>query len=182
MSESVKMIADQQPQLADQFRQAMRELAAAVHVITTGDVNQRSGLTATAVCSLSMEPASILVCVNKSASAMPLLEKSGQFCVNILGQQQSSVADVFAGRTGCEAHERFEEAGSWTPAWDGVEMLDGALANVVCDLTSAVESGTHVICIGQVKEVRLASGSAPLIYSRQGYDTLLSTAQTSAAV
>ncbi len=162
--------------VVESFKLAMRELATTVSVITTGDDSIRGGLTATAVTSLSMEPAAILICVNRTASAWPLIEKSGQFCVNLLARSQEDVANVFAGRSGCESHERFQEAGEWTFAHNGVSMLDGAMANVVCKLDKVIDHGTHAICIGAVTEVRLADSPAPLIYCKQGYDTVSSAA------
>ncbi|MGI9277450.1 MAG: flavin reductase family protein [Endozoicomonas sp.] len=164
--------------ITEAFKEAMRELATTVSVITTANEREQSGLTATAVCSLAMEPASILVCVNRSASALPLIIESGQFCVNLLASGQEEVANVFAGRSGCAAHERFAEAGDWTGSESGAPMLDNAMANIACELSQVVESGTHSICIGLVKQVRLSAGSPPLIYSRQGYDTLLSRSLT----
>ncbi|MGI9281004.1 MAG: flavin reductase family protein [Endozoicomonas sp.] len=154
------------------FKQAMQELAASVNVITTQHDESRNGLTATAVCSLSMEPTSMLVCIHKDVQALSEIRASGYFCINILSSEQQAISDVFAGRSGAKGEQRFLETGSWTPSQSGTPMLDGALANVVCELQEINESGTHHICIGHVREVRLEQGSSPLIYAQQQYGTL----------
>ena len=154
------------------FKKAMQELAASVNVITTEHEGVRNGLTATAVCSLSMEPASMLVCINKGVQALEQIKDSSQFCINILSQKQQHVSDVFAGRSGALADQRFDEAGKWSTSNCGIPMLDNALANVVCELKEFHEAGTHYICIGHVKEVRLHTGQTPLIYAQQKYCTL----------
>ena len=158
--------------LASEFKKAMQELAASVNVITTNEKGTRNGLTATAVCSLSMEPASMLVCIHKDVQALESIKASGTFCINILNVEQQTVSDVFAGRSGAKGEQRFAEAGCWTPSQSGAPMLDKALANVVCELQEINESSTHHICIGHVKEVRLNPGSTPLIYAQQQYGTL----------
>ena len=79
------------------FKKGMRHLAASVTLITTKVQDQRGGLTATAVCSVSAEPPQILVCVNKSASAHDPIGEAGFFCVNILSPGHRKIAERFAG-------------------------------------------------------------------------------------
>lgn len=160
-------------QLVTDFKKAMQELAASVNVITTSHNESRNGLTATAVCSLSMEPASMLVCIHKDVQALEEIKASGYFCINVLGTDQQNVSDVFAGRSGASGNQRFEEAGSWTTSEFNQPMLDGALANVICELKEVNEAGTHNICIGHVKAVRLNTGKAPLIYAQQQYGSFI---------
>ena len=86
--------------LVHDFRAAMRQLAATVCVVTAGTGDGRRGLTATAVCSLSITPPSMLVCVNRQGAAHRAITENGCFCVNILGADQLDVAHRFAGQTG----------------------------------------------------------------------------------
>src|SRR2546423_5670332 len=82
-----------------QFREAMSQLGAAVHVVTTAGPAGRGGVTATAVCSVSDQPASLLVCVNRRAQIAPLVSEDRILCVNKLSAGADNVADVLAGRT-----------------------------------------------------------------------------------
>ncbi len=166
--------------LTTDFRMAMQELAASVNVITAQDNGLRNGLTATAVCSLSMEPASMLVCIHKDVQALEQIRNNGFFCINVLSANQQEVSDVFAGRTGAVAEQRFEQTGEWTESQSGTPMLDKALANVVCEVQELKEAGSHYICIGLVKEVRLTASTTPLIYAQQQYGTLTDLPETSA--
>ena len=73
---------------AKPFREAMSRLGAAVHIITTAGPAGKSGFTATAVCSVSDQPATLLVCLNRGSSSAPILTQNGVFCVNTLGRQR----------------------------------------------------------------------------------------------
>ncbi len=91
------------------FKKGMRHLAASVTLITTKLQDQRGGLTATAVCSVSAEPPQILVCVNKTASAHDPIGEAGFFCVNILCPEHRKLAERFAGMDGIEGDDRFND-------------------------------------------------------------------------
>ena len=82
------------------FREAMARLGAAVHVVTSAGPGGKTGFTATAVCSVSDQPATLLVCLNRRSKSAPLLSQNGVFCVNTLGASEEKLADVFAGRSG----------------------------------------------------------------------------------
>ena len=82
------------------FKDAMRRLVGGVCVITAGAGEERTGLTATSAVSLSVEPPTMIVCVNREASAWPVIHREGHFCVNVLGARHRAVADRFAGRGG----------------------------------------------------------------------------------
>src|SRR6218665_3876124 len=84
------------------FKAAMRHLAGAVSVITTGRGDQRTGFTATSVSSFSMEPPAMLVCLNRTSSSWPVLQEHQGFCINVLAHDQLHVADRFAGRGGAK--------------------------------------------------------------------------------
>src|ERR1700723_3322064 len=87
------------------FREAMARLGAAVHIVTSAGPAGKTGFTATAVCSVSDTPATLLVCLNRRSKSAPLLSQNGVFCVNTLGAAEEKLADVFAGRSGVHLEE-----------------------------------------------------------------------------
>ena len=89
------------------FREAMARLGAAVHVVTTAGPAGRTGFTATAVCSVSDQPPTLLVCLNRRSQITPVLRENGVFCVNTLGADAEEIADVFAGRSAAFMEDRF---------------------------------------------------------------------------
>jgi flavin reductase len=149
--------------LPGEFKQAMRNVACTVYVVTLAGAGRRWGLTATAVSSLSLEPPSILVCVNRNASIHAPLMSAERFCLNALGRDQQDVAAAF-GAPGL-GEERFE-TGRWLD-FDGAPAIVGAVANIRCRRVEARCFGSHTILIGQVEAVRTDHQAAPLIY-RQG--------------
>jgi flavin reductase (DIM6/NTAB) family NADH-FMN oxidoreductase RutF len=154
-----------------EFREAMRQLAGGVSVVTTGRGRLRTGLTATSVTSLSAEPPSLLVCINKASSALLTLRQTNSFAVNILAQDQQEIADRFAGRSGVFGAARYHGA-EWSHLATGTPVLDGALANLDCQIENISEWHSHAIVIGRVVAIRTAAGESPLVYWRGGYTGL----------
>src|SRR5271168_2527191 len=113
------------------FREAMSRLGAAVHIVTTAGGAGKSGFTATAVCSVSDQPAMLLVCLNRSSNSAPLLAQNGVFCVNTLGAAEEKLADTFAGRSGVHLEERFS-IGEWLTLKTGSPVLASAVIAFDC--------------------------------------------------
>jgi flavin reductase (DIM6/NTAB) family NADH-FMN oxidoreductase RutF len=152
------------------FRAAMRRLAATVSVVTSTDAQGNwHGITATSVTSVSMTPATLLVCVNQSASLHNPLRESGRFCVNMLTRSQVGVAQAFGGKL--KGGDRFK-----TDLWDLLgdqPALRGAQANLLCTITSSLVHGSHSIFLGRVDSVRVHEEISPLIYHDGGYSMAL---------
>jgi len=145
------------------FKRAMRRLASTVTIITTADVNgNRYGMTATAVNSLAMDPPSLLICVNHSASIHAPLIGRGRFCVNVLTTEHEDLVTAFSGKL--KGEERFS-VGEWRNEETGMPYLDGAQCNLFCDIDSVVPFGTHSVVIGRVSAVRVEEGIRPLIFA-----------------
>jgi flavin reductase (DIM6/NTAB) family NADH-FMN oxidoreductase RutF len=152
------------------LKDAMRQLAGGVCVITAGVGEERTGLTATSAASLSVSPPTMIVCVNRDASALPIMQLRRHFCVNVLGARHRDVADRFAGRGGVKGVARYAEA-DWSALATGALALEGALASVDCEIEEFVERHSHVIVIGAVKALRVRPGQ-PLIYGQGEYGAL----------
>lgn len=155
---------------AKEFLAAMRQLAGAVSIVTTRHGARRAGLTATAVCSLSIEPPRLLACVNKSAGAHDHIGAGGRFCVNVLGVQHVNLAQRFAGALGIEGEERFADGAEWSELATGAPVLADALAAFDCRVHQAIDSASHTIFIGDVERTADNCG-APLIYLDGTYRT-----------
>ena len=149
---------------ADTFKQAMRRLAAGVTIMTTRHGQVRGGLTATAVCSLSVDPPQLLVCVNRSAAAHALIAEGENLCVNLLAHKHHELATRFAGQTGILGADRFE-AGRWGRLKTGAPVLEDALASFDCVVTEKVAASTHTIFIGRVVDVHVRANGRPLLYA-----------------
>ena len=151
--------------MADQesFRSAMRHLAAHVCLITTVSSNGvRSGLTATAVCSVSPDPPTLLCCVNRQIAPFAAIRESGVFAVNVLGVYDRELAERFAGVI--QGESRFE-TGVWTTQITGAPLLESALATFDCRLTRLEEVATHGILFGEILAVRShATKTEALLY------------------
>ncbi|WP_246161769.1 flavin reductase family protein [Segnochrobactrum spirostomi] len=151
------------PVEADLFRAAMRELAAGVTIIATGSGDGRRGLTATAVCSVSADPPTLLVCVNRSTEGHAAIAEAGIFSVNVTAAHHRPLADRFAGRHGVRGAERFE-AGAWTVLETGAPILTDAVAAFDCVVARTVDWTTHTIYLGAVVAARVAPERAALLY------------------
>lgn len=147
--------------VADDLRAGLRRLAKAVVVITTRHEGQRHAMAATAVSELSMDPPSLLLCVNRGASLHGPLAAGAPFCVNILHAGQEALSALCSGREKGEA--RFA-SGAWAGDEDGPPWLEDAQASFVCVYEDRMEYGTHSVIIGRVTDVRLHGDVDPLVY------------------
>ena len=143
------------------FRACMRGVPGAVTVITTVHSGTRSGLTATAVCSVSAEPPQILVCVNRSSSAQSVIAAAGRFGVSYLAHDQQGVANAFA----ASLDDRFAHA-EWVELASGVPILKDAAAAFDCVVVQMIEAGTHTIFIGAI--VAAVARDVPNLLYKQG--------------
>jgi len=147
--------------LEDQLKRAMRGLVKSVVVITTALRGERHAMAATAVTPLSMEPPSMLFCINRTASAYPILLDGAGFCVNLLAIHHEPIARLCSGPLKGEA--RFEND-HFEIDEDGVPYLTDAQSSVTCVQDGRVPYGTHDVFFGKVKTVRIAGKIEPLVY------------------
>lgn len=151
-----------------QFREAMSRLGAAVNVITSAGTSGRVGFTATAVCSVSDQPPTLLVCMNRSSSLHAVLKNNGVLCVNTLADDQRELSPVFAGLTGVWGEERFKVA-NWRTMTSGSPVLDGALVSFDCVIDRAIEVGTHSVFFCSVIDIIAKIDGNPLFYFGREY-------------
>ena len=153
---------------SDDFRRAMRQLAGGVSVITVGRGNDITGMTVTSVSSLSIDPPTLIVSINRESSSWPLLRQHGFFGVNILTADQLDIAERFTGKGGLKGADRFTGA-QWVAGVSGVPLLVGALAAVDCEVEDIIERHSHAIVIGRVLELQQSAHSAALAYWQGQY-------------
>lgn len=142
------------------FRAAMRRLASGVALVTTADdAGARYGIAMTALMSLSMDPASLLLAINRDASLCRPLLACRRFGVNILGRDDEAMCQAFVS---APAGERFAHA-RWA-THDGIPLLETALARIVCTLDKAEPFGSHMVIRGLVDYVALEPSTDALVY------------------
>lgn len=162
-------------ELAAEFRRAMRRIAATVTILSTAEPDgPPHGMVATAVTSVSMDPPTLLACVNRSASLhAPLLARRG-FCVNVLSTRHESLVGAFSGQRSGVA--RFEH-GRWRhDLFDGLPWLDDAQCVLRCEVQDFVPVGSHSVVLARVVEARSHDEISPLLY----VDGMLSSLRGSA--
>jgi flavin reductase (DIM6/NTAB) family NADH-FMN oxidoreductase RutF len=155
------------------FRSAMRLLAGGVTIVATEWEGERSGLTATAVCSLALSPPRVLACVNLAGITYELLSKSRVMSVNLLAEGHEELARRFAAKRAGESEDRF--AGShWRTAVTGAPLFADALAALDCRVLEIIPLDTHAILIGVIEDIHFGPKRPPLVHFEGGYTTLLS--------
>lgn len=152
----------------DAFRDVMRHQTSAVAIVATSANGRRAGLTATSVCSLSDDPPTLLVCINRNAAAHDLICLSNRFSVNLLAKDQQAIAEIFSGSSGPRGEARFKDD-DWSKGATGTPLLNNALAVLDCDLIDCQEFATHSIFIGTVRAASARDSAEPLLYFRASY-------------
>lgn len=162
----------------DTYREAMSSMAAAVNVITSDGVGGAAGCTVSAVCSVTDEPPTLLVCINRSSGNNQIIRDNGKLCVNVLSSEQVEVANRFATK-GLSAAERLA-AFKWSVLETGAPALEGAVCSIDCEIASMEEVGTHTVFFCAVKAVRKQAGADGLIYFGRGFHRIPASASQSA--
>jgi len=147
---------------------ALRRLASGVSVVTCKSDDGFHAMTATAISALSMEPPSMLVCVNKRASFHRAIETASHFAINILTEAQAEVSAACGG--GASGDTKFTY-GEWD--MDGLSPeLIGAQATLHCEKIEASAFGSHTIFIGNISSVSFSERVNPLVYCDGKYTSL----------
>lgn len=149
------------------FREAMARVCAAVNIITTDGPAGRGGLTATAMCSVSDEPPTLLVCMRQSSAQSHLFTENRRFCVNVLAGDQRELAGHFAG--GLQDMNARYAAADWTTLATGAPVLSGAVASFDCELAEVHVAATHNILIGRVMALACCLSADALAYCDRAY-------------
>lgn len=157
--------------LEDAFRLAMRQLAGGVCAISVGEGADRSGLIATSVTSLSASPPTLLVCINRTGSCIPLIQRFKSFGVSVLSHRHKFLAEHFSGRHGAKGPERFAN-GDWRTGATGAPILDDALVALDCSVEEMIERHSHIIVIGRVEGITQVREEEALAYMRGAYSVL----------
>ena len=123
---------------ATDFRDAMSLLTSAVSVVTTAGMADRHGFTASAVCSVTDTPPTLLVCMNKASRSHAHFVDNKILSVNVLGAQHQHISNVFASKMTSE--ERFKH-GVWTELETGAPVLEDAVVNFDCEIDEIQEVG-----------------------------------------
>jgi flavin reductase (DIM6/NTAB) family NADH-FMN oxidoreductase RutF len=153
------------PRTADPelFREVFGRFATGVGVITSSGPAGAGGMTANAICSLSLDPLLALVCFENRARTLPIVREAGRFAINVLSAGQEDLAGVFASKL--PESEKLD--GVVHRVELGMPIIDGALAWAVCDLRELIAGGDHTIGIGEVIAMGLGAGEPLLWYSGQ---------------
>jgi flavin reductase (DIM6/NTAB) family NADH-FMN oxidoreductase RutF len=154
------------------FRKSMRLLASGVTIVASTHEGRRSGLTATAVCSLALSPPRILVSINMQGHTYGIVSESRCMSVNLLAENQQQLAERFAAKRAAEETDRFIH-GDWTTRVTGAPILADALAALDCRVTNIIPLDSHAILIGEVADIAFGPHAAPLIHFEAAYTSVL---------
>ncbi|WP_425358039.1 flavin reductase [Notoacmeibacter marinus] len=163
------------------YRDAMARFAGAVHIVTTDGEAGRRGVTIIAGCSVSDDPPTVLVCLNRHNPANEAFVKNGNFALNTLSDGGVELADAFAGFTRESQDDRFARA-EWTVLASGAPVLANAASVLDCEIEHTHDHATHRVLFGRVTALAIGPSLAPLIYYDRNYRQLAPEDERSMAV
>jgi flavin reductase (DIM6/NTAB) family NADH-FMN oxidoreductase RutF len=166
---------------SDEFRQLMRRHPAAVTIIATGSAPHRTGLTATAVMSLSMDPSSIVCAVNRASFSYTKILQNKSLSVNTLALQHVSLAKVFSGQATLSGEDRFADE-DWCTLTTGAPVLKSAVISLDCELLQTIETGSHALMIGKVVAGRQSPDEPALVYADGQWRCVDASASTTSSI
>lgn len=145
------------------FRNAMAHLPAAVNVISTDGPAGRCGITASAVCSVTDTPPTVLVCINRNSAMHEVFRQNGQLCVNVLSDEHEELAMHFAGATKVSMAERFVPE-EWYAGVSGQPVLHQALVTLQGHIKECKDVGTHSVMFVELDAINVREEKDSLIY------------------
>lgn len=145
------------------FRDAMACLPAAVNIITTDGPQGRCGITASAVCSVTDSPPTMLVCINQTSYVHDVLRQNRNVCINVLAAECQDLARTFAGMTGCSMDERFDHC-AWESGCSAVPVLSEAIASLEGAIVDIKTVGSHSVMFVRVDHISTRADGDGLIY------------------
>ncbi|MFQ3536974.1 MAG: flavin reductase family protein [Aggregatilineales bacterium] len=154
------------------LRATMRQWVTGVTVVTTAFEGVRAGMTVSSFTSVSLEPPTILVCLNKNAFAHNLVKQAGIFGVSLLASEQAALSQRFAGLEPGLSGDRFEGV-PYIIAKTGAPLLEGVVGMLDCVVSAAHDASTHTIYIGEVVYAQAFPERKPLIYYNRQYQNLV---------
>ena len=154
------------------FRDAMSVVASSVSVVTSDGESGCAGMTVSSMCSVSDDPPSVLVCLNKASPVSEIVRTNGTMCVNVLRDDQDYVSTAFASDY-LDANIDLFVSSDWDRLATGAPALTNALVNLDCLIEEEMLYGTHHVLIGRIQNVRINLPGDPLIYSARQYRALL---------
>jgi len=151
----------------DDYRGAMARLAAAVNAVTTDGPAGLGGFTASAVCSVTDDPPTLIVCVNLASRQNEIIRANRVLCINTLAVDQTEIASLFSTKE-LPIEQRFA-VGRWSTLATGSPVLEGAIASFDCKVVERLERGTHSVIFCEVQAVRVRTDGEPLLYLDRQY-------------
>jgi 3-hydroxy-9,10-secoandrosta-1,3,5(10)-triene-9,17-dione monooxygenase reductase component len=151
------------------FRTVMGQFATGVTVVTALDGAEPQGITVNALASVSLEPAVVMIALDRRRFILPAIDASHRFAVNILAEDQQWISDCFAGANVTPGRDAFCGA-AWRPGATGLPILAGAIAAMECEVMDRFAVGDHFLYVGRVEALALDEPDAPpLLYHRRRY-------------
>ena len=151
------------------FREVMARFATGVSVVTTFDGDRPAGITVNALSSVSLEPALVMVALDRRRFITPMVRAAGRYAVNVLGEDQQALSDCFAHAPVSPGREAFCGA-AWTAGPTGLPLIEGCLATLECTIVETFSAGDHDLFIGRVDSLEAATGEGePLLFFRRHY-------------
>jgi len=156
---------------AEEFREALSRVASSVSIVSTDGAHGIAGFTCSAVCSVTDDPPTIMVCVNRKSAANAIIKANGVLCVSSLGAEQVELSQMFAGVGRVPMNERF--AGPhWSVLATGSPYCTQSRVALDCRVADIREVGTHSVIFAEVLSTVHASDGQPLIYHSRNYATI----------
>jgi 3-hydroxy-9,10-secoandrosta-1,3,5(10)-triene-9,17-dione monooxygenase reductase component len=146
------------------FRHVLGQFATGVTVVTSTDGDTPVGFACQAFAALSLDPPMVLFCPSKGSGSWPAMEQAGRFCVNVLGEGQREVSQVF----GTRGADKFASV-RWTRSEQGLPVLEGVLSWIDCSIEAVHTAGDHYVVIGRVLDLGTSGDDRPLLFYRGDY-------------
>ena len=152
------------------FRKIMRQFPAAVSIVTSQHGEQKTGITISSLTSVSLEPPTLLFCINKESASHDIIKKSKSCVINLLSREHIHISNYFAGYISDKTYKGFLDT-HWQETDKKVPLLKNAVANFICNVDKIIDTKTHSIFIVHVNGGYLDEKQQAVLYCLKHYGT-----------
>ena len=153
---------------AGEFRRVLGQFATGVTIITAVDGDEPVGVAANSFTSVSLDPPLVLFCVGRDSTTWPRIERARKFAVNILGEHQETLSQLFAKK----GADRFGQV-EWHLGVGGSPVLEEVIAYLDCEFWAQYDGGDHIIVVGRVLDLGVDHDAGPLLFFQGKYGRIV---------
>ena len=140
---------------------ALGRIASGLFVVTAKCEDKEDAVLASWVNQCSFDPPAVTIALGVMRAARLLVEGSGAFIVNVLPKDDMTLLKHFS-----RSPEDIFKGVKTRKGLEGIRILSDAVSYLECEVVQAIQSGDHVLYVGEIVGGKTLKGGDPYTHVR----------------